>query len=281
MTAATALLAFVAATSVLAQPTEPPPAEGTETPEAKVESVEVEITVVGDRLEESLAEDLSDYGSRLEKVSSEQVDEGGFVDVSQVLGLVPGLYVSQQNGPFDYVNVSLQGSSRQEVLWLVDGVRISNRLYDTTPPLDTLPASIVERVEVLKGGQGLFYGTQAVGGVINVVTKEVSERARRPALGRTRRRRRHALNGYGKTGSGDIASSSTAATTRPTASSPSATPTTSPARPTASAVTRSPPSAALPGRCHHAGALLRPPAAHRRRARLRRGRRSCGIVQRA
>jgi vitamin B12 transporter len=169
------LAAVVGAAPALGQPEAGPPAGDTTAGEAAAH--EEEITVWGERLEESLPENVADYGSRLETVSSEQVEAGSFIDVGQILGLVPGLYVSQQNGPFDYVNVSLLGSNRKEVLWLIDGVRISNRLYDTTPPLDTIPSSIVERVEVLKGGQGLFYGTQAVGGVINVVTKEVARSA--------------------------------------------------------------------------------------------------------
>ena len=70
---------------------------------------------------------------------------------------------------------SLQGSRTNEILWLVDGVRISNRLYNGTTPLDTLPSYTIERVEVLEGTQGLFYGTQAVAGVVNVVTKSFAE----------------------------------------------------------------------------------------------------------
>ncbi len=131
-----------------------------------------EIVVWGDRLEESIPLELEQYGSRVEVVESEQIRDSGYIDVSQIpQSAVPGLYVAQKNGPFDYVNASLQGSRTKEILWLVDGVRISNRLYDSTTPLDTLPAHVVERVEVLKGGQGLFYGTQSVGGVINVVTR--------------------------------------------------------------------------------------------------------------
>jgi vitamin B12 transporter len=82
--------------------------------------------------------------------------------------------MAPKNGPFDYFNGSLQGSRSQDILWLVDGVRITNRLYNTTTPLDTVPAHMVERIEVLKGGQGIFYGTQSVAGVINVVTKSFS-----------------------------------------------------------------------------------------------------------
>uniref|UniRef100_UPI0013D8E04E TonB-dependent receptor plug domain-containing protein n=2 Tax=Pseudomonadota TaxID=1224 RepID=UPI0013D8E04E len=69
----------------------------------------------------------------------------------------PGLSITPKNGPFDYVDISLQGSRTGDVLWLVDGVRINNRLYAGTPPLDTLPSAMVDRIEVLEGGQALFY----------------------------------------------------------------------------------------------------------------------------
>jgi vitamin B12 transporter len=68
------------------------------------------------------------------------------------------------------MDISVQGSRTQDMLFLVDGVRINNRLYGTTIT-DTLPAAMVERVEVLKGGESLFYGTSAAAGVINIVTR--------------------------------------------------------------------------------------------------------------
>ena len=73
------------------------------------------------------------------------------------------------------MNVSLLGGRQVDTLWLVDGVRISNRLYTTTTPLDTIPANMIEKIEVLKGGQSLFYGTSAISGAINIVTKGFTE----------------------------------------------------------------------------------------------------------
>jgi vitamin B12 transporter len=135
-----------------------------------------ELYVIGQRLEETTPQELAQFGNRLEMLTSEQLRLGGFDDLSQALQMsVPGLYVAPKNGPFDYVNCSLQGSRCTDILWLVDGVRTTNRLYDTTTPLDTIPANMVERVEVLYGGQGIFYGTQSVAGVINVVTKSYSD----------------------------------------------------------------------------------------------------------
>jgi vitamin B12 transporter len=131
-----------------------------------------EILVVSQSLEDTIPQDLSRYGNRLEVITAEQIQQNGFIDVTQTLQmLVPGLHIAPKNGPFDYFDASLQGSRSQEILWLIDGVRITNRLYNGTSPLDTVPVHMVERIEVLKGGQGIFYGTQSVGGVINIVTK--------------------------------------------------------------------------------------------------------------
>lgn len=137
-----------------------------------------EVVVSGTRLEETIPLDLSRYGNQVEIITADQIQQGGFVDIAQSLQmLVPGLHLTPKNGPFDYVSASLQGSRREEILWLVDGVRITNRLYNGTSPLDTLPPHMVERIEVLKGGQGIYYGTQSVGGVINIVTKSFQSEA--------------------------------------------------------------------------------------------------------
>jgi vitamin B12 transporter len=43
----------------------------------------------------------------------------------------PNFYVAPFSGPFDYMHCSLQGSRCQDILFLIDGVRIANRLYDS------------------------------------------------------------------------------------------------------------------------------------------------------
>lgn len=131
-----------------------------------------DVVQVWGELEEELADQLAEYGSRVEVVTAEQIRNGGFADAGQALQMsVPGLYLAPKNGAFDYVNVSLLGGRRVDVIWLIDGVRVSNRLYTTTTPLDTIPAHMIEKIEVIKGGQSLFYGTSAISGAINIVTK--------------------------------------------------------------------------------------------------------------
>ena len=136
------------------------------------------VAVAAPKLEEELPQEIERTGVRVQTITSAQIENGGYYDVAQALqALVPGLFLTPRAGAFDYVTASLQGSRTNEILWLVDGVRISNRLYNGVTPLDTIPAHMIERIEIIEGGQGLFYGTQAVAGAINVVTKAFTEDA--------------------------------------------------------------------------------------------------------
>ena len=120
---------------------------------------------------------MAQYGSKVEVVSREQIERAGpAADVSRVMQMfIPGLYVAPKNGPFDYGTYSLLGGRNDDTLILLDGVRLNNRLYGGLY-LDTLPANAIERIEVLKGGQSLLFGTQAVSGVINIVTRSPQTR---------------------------------------------------------------------------------------------------------
>lgn len=144
------------------------------------ESTDIEtVYVYGRSLEATLPQELAQYGSDLVSLGRMTVEEKLYVDPQQMLQMeVPGLYLSSA-GPFSYNYVSIQGSrlaryGPSDILWLVDGVRLNNRLYPSTNS-DTLPANMVERIEVLKGGESLYYGTSAAGGVINIVSRDFSD----------------------------------------------------------------------------------------------------------
>lgn len=134
------------------------------------------VVITATKLEEQVPSILEGQGIRVDTITADQIAKGGYLDVAQSLQmLAPGLYVSPKNGAFDYVDISLLGSRTSDVLWLLDGVRMNNRLYAGTTPLDTLPASIVDRLQVLEGGQALFYGTEAAAGAVDIVTKQFSD----------------------------------------------------------------------------------------------------------
>lgn len=128
-------------------------------------------------VESTTVAEMARFGSKVEIIDRARIERAGpDADITRVLQMsVPGLYVAPKNGPFDYANYSLLGGRNDDTLILLDGVRLNNRLYGGLY-LDTLPANAIERIEVLKGGQSLLFGTQAVAGVINIVTRSAQTR---------------------------------------------------------------------------------------------------------
>jgi vitamin B12 transporter len=134
-----------------------------------------EIIVEGRRIEEHLSAELATYGHKVEIVTAKEIKRGGFTDVNQVLeSLVPGLYVSSRGGRGDYARMSLNGGGTNQIVFLLDGIRINNRLYGSGY-LDTISTQMIERIEILKNGEGLFYGTDGIAGVINIITKKITQ----------------------------------------------------------------------------------------------------------
>jgi outer membrane cobalamin receptor len=161
--AASALAAIAAASAAHAQAGGP----------TEVQAVQV----TARNLEDTLPEQLAQTGVKVEVISGQQIRNGGYLDAASALQtLAPGLWVLPEDGPFSTnTDLSILGSRTQDVLLLIDGVRINNRLFTTNVNLDTVPAGIVDHIEVLDGGQSLFYGTQATGGAVNIVTKPFTD----------------------------------------------------------------------------------------------------------
>jgi len=141
------------------------------------------VQVTARNLEDTLPEQLARSGVKVGVISGQQIRDGGYIDTASALHtLAPGVFVLPENGPFSTTDVSMLGGRNQDVLWLVDGVRINNRLFassgtntSSVTPLDTVPAGVVDHIELIDGGQSLFYGTQAVSGAINIVTRPFTE----------------------------------------------------------------------------------------------------------
>jgi len=110
-------------------------------------------------------------------ISKQQIEDKAYRDVTDALKDVPGVVVTGGGSSSD---ISIRGMSSQYTLFLVNGKRISTR--STRPNSDNSgieqgwlpPLESIERIEVIRGPMSSLYGSDAMGGVINVITKKVS-----------------------------------------------------------------------------------------------------------
>lgn len=91
--------------------------------------------------------------------------------LDELLKYLPGLEV-QARGPMgSQSDIVLRGSTFQQVLVLIDGVRINDANTGHFSSYIPIAPTEIDRIEILKGAASAIYGTEAVGGVINIVTK--------------------------------------------------------------------------------------------------------------
>ncbi|MEB5921676.1 ligand-gated channel protein [Franconibacter daqui] len=123
------------------------------------------------------AQKIQNAPASISVISKQQIEDKAYRDVTDALRDVPGVVVT---GGASSSDISIRGMSSQYTLFLVDGKRISTR--STRPNSDNSgieqgwlpPLESIERIEVIRGPMSSLYGSDAMGGVINVITKKVS-----------------------------------------------------------------------------------------------------------
>ncbi len=103
-------------------------------------------------------------------ITADEIALLGALSVADALRLLPELRIKSSGGPGGLITVSIRGSTSRQVLILLDGVPL-NRPDQPSVDLSTLPIQNVERIEVLRGPFSAIYGSSALGGVINIVTR--------------------------------------------------------------------------------------------------------------
>jgi len=116
---------------------------------------------------------LADIGRVVTVISAEQINRSQGKTLPQLLNTVPGITFSgAQNAPGISTSVFLRGASSGNTLILIDGFPVNNASsIDGSYDLNAFPLNQVERIEILKGSGSALYGSDAVAGVINIITK--------------------------------------------------------------------------------------------------------------
>ena len=111
----------------------------------------------------------------------EDIDRLQPSDVPDLLRRVPGVQVAQAGGRGSLPGIYIRGTQSAQSLVLVDGQRIGNSTSGDSN-LQHLNIEQIERVEVLRGSRSVIYGSDAIGGVIQIFTRRGTEQGMQPRL---------------------------------------------------------------------------------------------------
>lgn len=107
------------------------------------------------------------YGRAATVLTSQEIETRGLVTLQDALRAVPGVSVSSSGG--SYTQVRMRGGEADHVLILVDGIEIAGGADEYV--LSGFETANIDRIEVLRGPQSVYYGSNASAGVINIITR--------------------------------------------------------------------------------------------------------------
>src|SRR5690606_33821117 len=115
---------------------------------------------------------LDRVGSSISVIDAAEIERRQYSFTRDALAALPGVMVSQ-SGPFGgTAYVRLRGARSEQTLVLIDGIKVN----DPSSPsgafdFNTMDPQDIARIEVLKGPQSTLYGSDAIGGVVNIITR--------------------------------------------------------------------------------------------------------------
>ena len=116
-------------------------------------------------------------GSSVSVITSKEISERHLKTIIDVLREEPGLSIIEQGGPGKLANVFMRGANTNHTLVIIDGVTMNdasspNNAFD----FSALNTNDVDRIEIVRGPQSTLYGSDALAGIINIITKHGSDK---------------------------------------------------------------------------------------------------------
>lgn len=142
-------------------------------PPARLEPVVVAAT----RVEQP----LSQIALPVTVISRERIEQESDLQLIDTLRTVPGVNVVRSGTRGRTASIFIRGANSNHTLFMVDGVQVSSPTTGDFNPTN-LSLEGVERIEIIRGPQSTLYGSDAIGGVINIITRRGSGKGIRPSI---------------------------------------------------------------------------------------------------
>ena len=114
-------------------------------------------------------------GSSFTIINADQIAQRQAVHVSDLLRSVPGIAVSRSGGIGAQTSIRLRGAEADQTLVLIDGIEANDPATGSGFDFAHLLTSDIERIEIIRGPQSSLWGSDAMAGVINIITKEAGK----------------------------------------------------------------------------------------------------------
>jgi len=115
---------------------------------------------------------ISQIGSSVSVINAEEIERRKENEIVNLIKDVPGIDVVQNGGLGQLATVSIRGAYPRHTLVMIDGVGINDPINPNREcDLSNITTYNIDRIEIVRGSQSVLYGSDAVGGVINILTK--------------------------------------------------------------------------------------------------------------
>ncbi|VAW93168.1 Outer membrane vitamin B12 receptor BtuB [hydrothermal vent metagenome] len=117
------------------------------------------------------AQTANDSLSSVTVITKEQIEQRQANDIPELLNGIQGIDISNSGGLGKATSIYMRGTNASHVLILIDGIRMGSATLGTVS-LQSIPVSQIERIEIVRGPRASLYGSDAIGGVIQIFTKK-------------------------------------------------------------------------------------------------------------
>ena len=119
-----------------------------------------------------IPKELKETGSSISVISAEEIKQKNVNFLSQILTGQPGFQVYRNGGPHTLSRAFVRGNETDHILILINGIKIVDPATGRgSVDLERITLNNIERIEFLRGSQSALYGSEAIGGVINIIPK--------------------------------------------------------------------------------------------------------------